>query len=79
MEVGFSYGFLSPTLKEQAEKQGFTFNEKDAELLEKLRESLNWVRMHSLLTESQSDAAYKKLQKKVVKKLKPLPKEVAHD
>lgn len=72
MEVGFSYGLFGKPLKEQAAEQGLTL--KDDELLEKLRESINWLRMHDILTNSQSDAAYKKLHKKVLKSLKPIKK-----
>jgi len=72
--VGFSYGVLMPTLEEQANEQGFTLGDK-AETFEKLRESISWLTFHNILTDSQINMAYKKLQKQVVKSLKLLPKE----
>ena len=71
--VGFSYGALMPTLEEQASEQGFTLGNK-ADNFEKLRESISWLTFHNILTDSQINMAYKKLQKQVVKSLKPLKK-----
>jgi hypothetical protein len=71
MEVGFRYGALCEDLEIQANEQGYTLGDK-AEMLEKLRFSVNMVRIHGLVTDSQADSVYKKLQKKVVSALKPL-------
>lgn len=70
-EVGFAYGALCDDLETQANEQGYTLGDK-AEVLEKLRFSVNMVRIHELVTDSQADSVYKKLQKKVVSALKPL-------
>ena len=72
-EVGFAYGALCDDLETQAKEQGYTLGNK-AETLEKLRFSVNMVRIHGLVTDSQADSMYKKLQKKVVSALKPLDK-----
>lgn len=73
-EVGFHYGALGPSLEEQANKQGFTLKDK-AEKLEKLRECITRLMFAGILTDSEVTKAYNKLQKKVVKSLKPLESE----
>ena len=70
-EIGFSYGILNDDLEKQANKQGYTLGDK-SETMEKLRFSANMVRMHGLVTDSQANGMYQKLQKKVVKELKEL-------
>ena len=71
MEVGFYHGILSDSYEKQANEQGFTLGDK-AELLEKLRHSYNMLRMHDCITDSQADEIVQKIQKKIVKALKPL-------
>ena len=73
-EVIFHYGALSDPLEQQANEQGFTLGDK-AELLQDLNRSMIMCRLHGLCTESQKDAMVKKMQKKVVKALKPLNEE----
>ena len=70
-EIRLSYGIMCDDLEKQANEQGYTFGSK-VEILEKLRFSVNLIRIHGLLTDSQADSVYQKLQKKVVKELKPL-------
>lgn len=62
-EIRFEYGAFGEKLENQANKQGYTLGE-DAELLDKLMYSLNMVRIHGLITDSQADKAYQKLHKK---------------
>lgn len=69
-KVGFSYGFLSVTLEEQANKQGYTLG-ASAESLEKLKRAALMCSIQ-LLTDSQSSKMFEKLHKKVMKQLKPL-------
>ena len=71
IEVGFRYGPLAPTLEEQANTQGFTLKE-NAELYEKLRESITRLMFANILTDSQVNKAFQKLQNQLVRKLKPL-------
>lgn len=68
--VGFSYGILFPKLEEQAKRQGFLL--KNAETMEKIRESITCLAFNDILPDSQIRKAYEKLQKKVVRNLKPL-------
>ena len=74
-EVMFSYGALCDSLEQQANLQGYTLG-KESELLQKLNNSMIMCWVHGLCTDSQQDAMMKKLQKKVIKALKPLEKEV---
>ena len=71
--VGFRYGVLSDKLSEQAKEQGYELDE--AERLEEFRYALNLLRIHGILTDSQCDKAYPRLQKMVVRRLKPIKKE----
>ena len=77
-EVMFCYGALSDSLEQQANSQGYTLGE-ESELLHKLNNSMIMCWVHGLCTDSQQDSMMKKLQKKVMKALKPLEKEVEED
>ena len=70
--IEFHHGALSDPYEEQANAQGFTLG-KERELLEKLGFSLVFCHIHGLFPDSQYDKALQKLQKKLVKALKPLP------
>lgn len=69
-QIEFSYGILSGTLEEQANKQGYTLGE-EAEKLEKIRKAINMCKFH-VATDSQVSSMIKKLHDKVIKALKPL-------
>lgn len=69
-QIEFSYGVLSDTLEEQANKQGYTLGE-EAEKLEKIRKAINMCKFH-VATDSQVSSMIKKLHNKVIKALKPL-------
>lgn len=73
-EIGFHHGALCDPYEQQANQQGFTLGE-EKELLEKLGSSIVFCWIHGLLTDSQYDAALKKLQKKLVKAIKPIPEQ----
>ena len=73
-EVMFSYGALSDPLEQQANSQGYTLG-KESELLQKLNNSMIMCWIHGLCTNSQQEEMMNKLQKKIVKALKPLNKE----
>ena len=74
MEIGFRYGLLCDDLEKQANEQGFTLGEK-AELMEKFRNAINLLGIHSVLSETETNKAFQRLQKKVVKSLKRIEKE----
>lgn len=74
MEVGFYYGALCDPLEKQANDQGFTLGD-DKEYLEDLERCMLMCWIHGLVTDSQKDAMMKKMQKKVVKAMKPLKQE----
>ena len=74
MTIGFNYGVLNDSLEQQANEIGYTLGDyKDT--AEKLRFSLNMVAIHSVLTDSETNRAFDRLHKMVLKKLKPLKKE----
>lgn len=59
-------------MEQQANSKRYTLG-AEAKILDELMFCLNMVRIHGLLTDSQADKAYEKLNKKVIKALKPLP------
>ena len=71
MEVGFRHGALCDSYEKQANEQGFTLGDK-AELFDKVAYSYNLLRIRGYLTDSQADMICKKIQKQLVKNLKPL-------
>lgn len=73
MEIGFRHGALCDSYEKQANEQGFTLGDK-AELFNKIRFSYNMLWIHGYLTDSQADMVCKKIQKQLVKNLKPLNK-----
>ena len=74
MKVGFHYGALCDPLEKQANDQGFTLGD-GKEYLEDLERCMLMCWIHGLVTDSQKDAMMKKMQKKVMKALKPLKQE----
>lgn len=72
--VGFYHGALSDPYEKQANAQGFTLGDK-AKLLQDLGHHTVMIWIHGLLTDSQYDAALKKLQKQLVEALKPIDKQ----
>lgn len=69
--VGFHYGALSKPLEEQAKEQGYTLG-KEAERLEHYKDAIITLIFGEILTDSQRDKAFQKLNKRVSKALKPL-------
>ena len=77
--IGFHHGALCKSYEEQANEQGFTLGDK-ADFLNDLGFKLVYIWIHGLLTDSQYDAALKKLQKQLAKAAKRLPpKEEKHE
>lgn len=69
--VKFGYGFISPKLEVQANKQGYTLGERK-DHLEKLREAYNTLHINCVLTDKQSDEITKKIHRKVLNNLEYL-------
>ena len=68
--IGFHHGALCDSYEKQANDQGYTLGDK-AEYLEDLGFKTTFIWIHGLLTDSQYDAALKKLQKMLAKAAKP--------
>jgi hypothetical protein len=69
--IGFHHGALCDPYEEQANEQGYTLGDK-AEYLQDLGFKIVYIWIHGLLTDSQYDAALRKLQKQLVKAARPL-------
>lgn len=79
--IGFHHGALCDPYEKQANDQGYTLG-NDEERLEKLGFSLTYAWIQGCLTDAQYNSGLKRLQKQLVKALKPLPespKEVSGD
>lgn len=71
MEIKFGHGALCDRYEQQANRQGFTLGDKE-ELFDKVKYSYNFLWVHGYLTDSQADTICKKIQKQIIKNLKPL-------
>jgi hypothetical protein len=69
-QIGFNYGVFADSLEEQANKQGYTLGDEN-ERMESIRQAINMCGFH-VATESQVNAMFSKLQKKVTGYLKSL-------
>lgn len=69
--IKLQHGIYPYTYEQQARDQGYTLGKK-SEYYERMRNAFNTLRMNDFLTESQSDAICKKLQKRIVVDMKKL-------
>ena len=70
-EIGFGYGALCDDLEKQANEQGYTMGEF-GESAEELRKAILKLRFAGILTHSERDKCFNKLQKRIIKELKPI-------
>ena len=70
-EVGFYHGAFADKYEKQANDQGYTLGDK-AEMFDKIAFSYNMLRIHGYFTEKQEEQICKKIQKNLVKNLKPI-------
>ena len=73
-QVGFSYGILCDDLEVQAREQGYTLG-KAQEKFELIKKSIHVLGFNDILTDSQKDKAFQKLNKQVIKALRPIKEE----
>lgn len=71
--IEFHHGAMCDPYEEQANRQGFTLGD-DRERLEEIGYALTYCWIQDVLTDSQYDAALKKLQKQLVKAAKQIRK-----
>lgn len=69
MMVEFQYGALAENVEKQANAQGLTLGE-NAELLERLRVSINLLFIHDIVPDAVKNRMVEKLHKKVMDNLK---------
>lgn len=69
--LGFGYGAITNPLEQQANEQGYTLGKK-AERFEDCKKAIITLMFGEVLTDSQIDKAIQKLNKQVVKELKPI-------
>ena len=71
METGFRHGALCDSYEKQANDQGFTLGNA-AELFDRIAHSYNMLRIRGYLTDGQAYMVCRKIQKDLIKNLKPL-------
>ena len=64
------FGCLAAPIQEQLMEQGYTLSESDESLIEKLRNAINMVYIHGIVTEAQKDKMFWKLFGKIEKAAK---------
>jgi len=69
---GIEFGALSDDIEVQLQRQGFTLGDR-AERIQRWATEISSLRIHGLLTESESDRARKRLWKELTQTVKPLP------
>ena len=60
----FRHGALAPSLEEQANMQGFTFVKDQRKMIEKMNESMIFLHIHDILTDSQYEKCLERFHKK---------------
>ena len=70
MTIEISYGCLFDSIEAQVNKQGYTLG-KEAERMENIRCAITTC-MFSVATDAQTDSMFEKLNRMVIKALKPL-------
>ena len=72
MNIEFHYGALAESLEEQANKQGYTFDDS-AEWVEKIKFGLICSHMYGVITDSEYDKILRRFQDKIlIKNLKKM-------
>lgn len=67
-EIEFHYGILAPSLKEQAEKQGFLFIDKENSI-QKAVDAMNRLYFNDYLSDSEHKKIMGRIHKDAIKKL----------
>ena len=73
-QVGIGYGMLCEGLEVQANEQGYTLG-KAQEKFELIKKSIHVLGFNDILTDNQKDKAFQKLNKQVIKALRPIKEE----
>lgn len=76
-EIGIAYGPLYDDIEDRVRKQGYTLPNCDK--YEELRTAINRLRFASILTKSEVDRAFKKLNKQIAQRVEPLERRVESD
>lgn len=65
--IELRFGVLCAPLKEQLEGQGITLAPSQLTQYERVRSSINYLRIHRYITDSASDRAFRKLMQSISK------------
>jgi hypothetical protein len=70
-EIIFYHGALCESYEKQANRQGYTLGDK-AEMFENIAFAYNMLRIHGYFTDKMEDSICRKIQKNLVKAVKPI-------
>ncbi len=70
MEFKISMGCLADPIEKQVKDQGFEISEEDAKILQRYYDSILLLYVNSILNETETKSAQKKLMPKIVKALR---------
>lgn len=78
-QLNVSYGIMAPSIEKQLKKQGFTLtanrdknSKSKCDFIQNMRDVVNYLRMADFLTDSESHKVNQRMQKYIVKHLKPI-------
>ena len=74
-EISLKFGLSYGTIKDRLQEQGFMITDKDADLFEKFRHSINMLAIYNYITKSQAEKIYKKLAENIAIKAIPIERE----
>jgi hypothetical protein len=69
---GISFGALSDDIEDQLLRQGFTLGDK-AQKTQRCADYISYLRIHSMLTETESDRARQRLMKEIKRDVRSIP------
>ena len=67
--LGLSFGLMTISLKDQLAEQGFKLGKKDLRIAVKLCDSVNWLGIHGMVSDSEIDKVRKKILRFIAKKV----------
>lgn len=76
-QIGIAYGPLYDDIEDQVRKQGYTL--PNCNKYEELRTAINRLMFASILTESEVERAFKKLNKQIAQRVEPLERTAESD
>jgi hypothetical protein len=72
MKLGLDFGVMAKDISDQLKAQGFELTSEGTQHYERVRHYVNYLRIHSMISDGESHKAYKRLMKKIAKDANPI-------